>query len=758
VLNAMPEPTAATTAMQAAIEARYRNLERRIESYYPDPDFTLLRRSFSFANEHHGPQLRSSGEPYITHLLGVAEIIADLHLDMDCLCAALLHDVVEDTQVSLRDLEATFSAPIAALVDGVTKLSKLRFNTNEERQAETIRKMIVAMSRDIRVVLLKLADRLHNMRTLEHLPEAKQRRIAEETMDIYAPLANRFGIHWIKIELEDSAFRYLNRDAYYDLASRIAKKRRERERYITEVLEVLEEVMDENHIEAELQGRPKHFYSIWRKMKRQGIEFEQVYDVLAFRIIVEGKSQCYEALGVVHNLWKPIPARFKDYIAMPKPNGYQSLHTSVIGPNKEPLEIQIRTQPMHKVAEEGVAAHWLYKEKGVGHSPQNAAEFTWLRNLIDDFKEVSDPAEFMERLKLDLFSEEVFLFTPAGDIRALPTGATPIDFAYSIHTEVGNHCSGARVNGTMVPLQQELKSGDVVEIITRSTQRPTKDWLGFVRTGRARSKIRHFLRTEAREKAIEIGREHLEAELRRHGQNYKALLKKGRIDAAADAARMQSVDEMLMKLGYGTLPINQILRSITPDIDPENPPKPSASAKLAQAVSKRLPFKRRTTGVVIDGIEDDLMVRYANCCNPVPGEEIVGFITRGRGLTIHSADCDRIDYLEKERQLEVHWQESAIRDKSVHRTVRVEVATEDEPGMLAKMSDAFSVEGINIQEAHCRTERGGAINQFDLRVTDFDQLERAMARVRRIPKVKHVTRQRATNTGGWPAVDSSRRR
>ena len=724
---------------EAFLESRYLELETKVRDYHPGPDLDLLRRSFEYAVEMHRGQTRSSGEPYVTHTMAVAEIIADLRLDVDSLCAALLHDVVEDTSAKLSDLEEKFNQEIAFLVDGVTKLSKLRFNTSEERQAETIRKMIVAMSRDLRVVLVKLADRIHNMRTLDHLGEDKQRRIAQETMDIYAPLANRFGIHWVKIELEDNSFRYLHKDAYYDLAQKIAKKRREREKYIGEVIGLLEEVLAENHLESDLQGRPKHFYSIWRKMQRQSIDFEQVYDILAFRIIVEEKHQCYESLGIVHNLWKPIPARFKDYIAMPKPNGYQSLHTSVIGPYREPIEIQIRTESMHRIAEEGVAAHWLYKEGGE-RKPGDASEFTWLRQLIEDFQEVSDPRDFMERLKLDLFSEEVFVFTPKGDIRAFPIGATVVDFAYAIHTEVGDHCAGAKVNGAIVPFGTELKSGDVIEIITRNNQRPNKDWLNNVRTGRARSKIKHFLRTEARVQALEIGRELLDGELRKHGLQIKAAQKKGKLSEAAEELKLQTADEMLVKIGYGTLNVATVTNAIVPES--ERKPNVTAQARLGELSRRVQKFLGRKTGVRIDGIDDDLMVRYGRCCNPVPGEAIMGFVTRGRGLTVHSSRCDRIDYLEPERRIEVYWDENAIKDKEVNRTVRIEVICTDARGLLADMSRAFSVTGMNIVEAHCSTKDGRALNVFDINVTDNQQLERAMESVRKVQGVLKVTRQR----------------
>ena len=725
---------------EAFLESCYLSLEEKIRGYHPEPDLDLLRRSFEFAVEKHEGQVRSSGEPYVTHTLAVANLIADLNLDVDAICAALLHDVVEDTDTTTEQISELFSEQIAFLVDGVTKLSRLRFNTSEERQAETIRKMIVAMSSDLRVVLVKLADRLHNMRTLDHLPEKKQRRIAQETMDIYAPLANRFGIRWIKVELEDAAFRYLHREAYYELAEKVAQKKREREKYIKEVISLLDEVLTDSGLPADLEGRPKHFFSIWRKMQRQGIDFEQVYDILAFRIIVEEKHECYESLGVVHNLWKPIPARFKDYIAMPKPNGYQSLHTSVIGPYREPIEIQIRTHAMQSVAERGVAAHWRYKEGGLGRNMDEVAEFTWLRQLIEDFQEVADPRDFMERLKLDLFSEEVFIFTPKGDIRAFPAGARVVDFAYAIHTEVGDHCAGARVNGAIVPFSYELKSGDVVEIITRKNQRPNKDWLEHVKTGRARSKIKHFLRTEARVRAVEIGQELLELELRKHGLQYKTLLKKGQIADVAEAMRLQSTDEMLVKLGYGSLNVQAIIKHIVPE---ENKPMATATTRIGDFTRRVQKFLGKKTGVRIDGIDDDLIIRYGRCCNPVPGEKIIGFVTRGRGLTVHSVACDRIAYLEPERRIEVFWDERAIKDKEVNRTIRVEVISNDTRGLLADMSRAFSITGINIREAHCSTKDGRAVNIFDLIVTDFKQLERAIDSVRKVPGVLSARRKQA---------------
>ncbi|MBN1946081.1 MAG: bifunctional (p)ppGpp synthetase/guanosine-3',5'-bis(diphosphate) 3'-pyrophosphohydrolase [Bradymonadales bacterium] len=724
------------------IEVMYETLVKKVRAYHPNPQLELLRKSYEFADRAHQGQKRSSGEPYLTHPIGVADIIADLKLDIASLCAGLLHDVVEDTSFTMEDLTVNFNSEIAYLVDGVTKLSKLRFNTSEERQAETIRKMIVAMSRDLRVVLVKLSDRLHNMRTLDFLEPSRQRRIAQETMDIYAPLANRFGINWVKTELEDSAFRSLEREAYYELARKVAKKKKERERYVKDVIAVLRKAAEDGHLSAEVQGRPKHFYSIWRKMQAREVEIDEIYDIVAFRILVNETNQCYEALGIVHNLWRPLPARFKDYIAMPKPNGYQSLHTSVIGPYMQPIEIQIRTQEMHQIAEEGVAAHWVYKE-GKASPVQDVSKFTWLRQLIEDFQEVSDPKDFLERLKLDLFAEEVFIFTPKGDIRALPVGATVVDFAYAIHTEVGNHCAGAKVNNQIVPLHHELKSGDMVEILTRPNQHPNKDWLEHVKTGRARSKIKHYLLTEARERAIELGQEYLDTELRKHGTSLKAVQKKGQLKEVLELVRLQTTEEMFIKLGYGTLSVGTVVKKLIPDLEKKEsapPPPESTLGQISQRVKKI--FSRRT-GVRVDGVDDDLMVRYARCCAPIPGDEIIGFITRGRGLTVHRADCPRIDYLESERQIEVHWDERSIKDQNITRLVRVEVITRDERGLLAEMTAAFSTAGINIHGAHCEVKKaGGAVNIFDLMVTDRAQLDRALDRVARLAGVIKVTRVR----------------
>jgi GTP pyrophosphokinase len=476
-------------------------------------------------------------------------------------------------------------------------------------------------------------------------------------------------------------------------------------------------------------------------MQRQGIAFEQVYDILAFRIIVEEKHQCYEALGIVHNLWRPIPARFKDYIAMPKPNGYQSLHTSVIGPYREPIEIQIRTEQMHNIAEQGVAAHWVYKEHGHERTISDSAEFKWLRELIEDFQEVSDHKDFMERLKLDLFSEEVFVFTPKGDIKAFPVGATAVDFAYAIHTEVGDHCAGAKINGVMISLSQPMQSGDVIEIITKSGQHPNKDWLKNVKTGRARSKIQHYLRTEARNRALIIGKEILEAELRKFGRQIKTVEKKGALKEAAESIRLQSTDEMFIKLGYGTLSLHNVIKAIDPELEFEEkqPLRNTGIETITRSVKR---FLGKKTGVRLDGIDDDLLVQYAQCCNPIPGEQIIGYITRGRGLTVHTADCDNSKYLEPERRVDVHWDNRAIRDKEVIRTIRIEVICNDTPGLLAGMSQAFSITGINIREAHCQTKDGRAVNIFDLQVTDFSQLERAIQTVRRVKGVLKVSRIR----------------
>ncbi|MEZ4462344.1 MAG: bifunctional (p)ppGpp synthetase/guanosine-3',5'-bis(diphosphate) 3'-pyrophosphohydrolase [bacterium] len=706
----------------------------KVQAYQPNVNGDLIIRAFDFGMMMHEGQKRKSGEPYMSHPVEVMDIIAELRLDSSSLAAGLLHDVVEDTQTTVDEVRDLFGEDVAFLVDGVTKLSKLSFNTREEAQAQNFRKMVIAMSRDLRVIVLKLADRLHNMRTMKHMPAHKAELISQETLDIYAPIAHRLGISWIKTELEDLSFRYLLPESYFDISEQVSKKKRERESFIREVIKILQELMQENEMDVEVNGRPKNFWSIYRKMQKQQIEFEHVFDVLAFRVIVDQKYQCYEALGLVHNLWKPIPGRFKDYIAIPKPNGYQSLHTSVIGPQQERIEIQIRTREMHKVAEEGIAAHWLYKE-GKAVPDQDDQAFAWLHQLMEEHHDADDPHEFLESVKIDLFHDEVYVFTPRGDVKGMPSGATCLDFAYAIHTEVGHHCVGAKVNGQIVPLRHELNTGDICEIMTNPNQKPNKDWLSFVGTGRARTKIRNAVREEQRERSRELGREVLDRELKRYGTNIREAERNGKLLDATVKSKFHNIDEMLADVGYGKTAPETVLSKMFPQEPPEK-----KESRIGQIIN-RFTGRGKGKGVIIDGIED-IMVTYAKCCNPVPGDDVVGFITRGRGLSVHRRDCDKISHLEKERTLPVSWatRGGAEKDNSRH-AVNVRVFCTDKPGLLANISQSFSDSGVNIAQAHClTTEDQRAVNTFEVMVQDLDQLQNAMKKIRRIKGVYRVER------------------
>ncbi len=721
-------------AAEKEIRKRVDEILEKVEAYQPNVNRDLIIRAFDFGMMMHEGQKRKSGEPYMSHPVEVMDIIAELRLDSSSLAAGLLHDVVEDTQTTVDELKDLFGEDVAFLVDGVTKLSKLSFNTREEAQAQNFRKMIIAMSRDLRVIVLKLADRLHNMRTMKHMPPHKAERISQETVDIYAPIAHRLGISWIKTELEDLSFRYLYPEAYFDISDQVSKKKRERESFIREVIKILEELTEENDVNAEINGRPKNFWSIYRKMQKQQIEFDQVYDVLAFRIIVDEKYQCYEALGLVHNLWKPIPGRFKDYIAIPKPNGYQSLHTSVIGPQQERIEIQIRTDGMHRVAEEGIAAHWLYKE-GKAVPDQDDQAFAWLHQLMEEHQDADDPHEFLDAVKIDLFHDEVYVFTPRGDVKGIPAGATCIDFAFAIHTEVGQHCVGAKVNGQIVPLRHVLHTGDICEILTNPNQKPNKDWLSFVITGRARTKIRNAVREEQRERSRELGREVLDRELKRFGTNIREVERNGKLMDATLKSKFHNIDEMLADVGYGKTAPETILTKLFPQ-----EPAEKKESRLDQIIN-RFTGRGKGKGVIIDGIED-IMVTYAKCCNPVPGDDVVGFITRGRGLSVHRRDCDKIAHLEKERTLPVSWATRDVKDKDSGRhAVNVRVFCTDKPGLLANISQSFSDSGVNIAQAHClTTEDQRAVNTFEVMVQDLDQLQEAMKKIRRIKGVYRVER------------------
>jgi len=709
----------------------------RFRNYHPAGEVEVIRKAFAFAERLHHGQERLSGDPYLSHPSAVASILVDLKMDASTIAAGLLHDVVEDTRTTLQEIQREFGQDIAQLVDGVTKLGKLPLASREERQAENFRKMLLAMSRDIRVLLIKLADRLHNMRTLEPLPEEKRKRIAQETLDIYAPLAHRLGIYWLKAELEDLALRHLDPEAYRDLAAKVAKKRKEREGEINEVIEILMRKLHEVGIPAEITGRPKHFYSIYKKMRDQGKDFEEIYDLTAVRVITESVKDCYGSLGVIHSLWKPIPGRFKDFIAVPKTNFYQSLHTTVVGPRGEPVEIQIRTWEMHKVAEEGIAAHWLYKE-GKTILDQGEKGFAWLRQLMEWQRDLKDSREFWETVKVDLFPDEVYVFTPKGDVKALPKGSTPIDFAFTIHTDIGLHCIGSKVNGRLVPLRYELQNGDIVEILTDPRQRPSRDWLKIVRTSRARSKIRQWLKAEERARSVSLGKDLLEREARRLGKSLSTLLGQENLTSVLQRIGLASPEEFFAAVGYGRLSPHQAVLKLLP---PEEL-KLLEREELEVRGEKKTKPRISEEGVKIRGV-NDVLVRFAKCCNPLPGDEIVGFITRGRGVSIHTRDCPNADQLliDPDRKIAVEWDS----DRPVPHQVRIRVTIgRDRPGLLAEISSAISASNINIAQAEIKvTEDRKGVNTFILEVSDLKQLQGAMHAIQRIDGVLKVERVRS---------------
>jgi GTP pyrophosphokinase len=714
---------------------RLNDILDKVSAYNPAADLDLIKKAYVYSAKLHQGQVRKSDEPYIIHPMEVAGLLAELKLDTQSLAAGILHDVVEDTFASIEEIEEIFGRDVAFLVDGVTKLSQMTFSTKEEQQSENFRKMIVAMAKDIRVILIKLCDRVHNMRTLDHMPSEKRILIAQETMDIYAPLANRLGISWIKIELEDLSFRHLHPQEYQEIVDGLAQKSKEREKNINETKNTIENKLMENGLRAEVNGRLKHRYSVYRKMRSQNLELHQVYDIVAFRVVLGSVSECYEALGIIHSSWKPVPGRFKDFIAIPKLNQYQSLHTVVIGPHGDRVEIQIRTAEMHRVAELGIAAHWRYKEGGKGLDDKDEKRFAWLRQLMEWQKELKDPTEFMESVKLEMFSDEVFVFTPKGDVVELPRGATPVDFAYHVHTDVGNHCTGAKVNGHIVPLKYRLKNGDTIEIVTSPTQRPSRDWLAFVSTSRAKAKIRAFIRAEQRERSRDLGREILTRELKKYGLNLQKLIKNGDLVRVAKEFELRDSEDLVIQVGYGKLAPSDILPKLVPPEKLSEPAPEPQESKLDKLI-KKVSGKSRT-GVSIQGV-DDVLVNFAKCCNPIPGDKITGFVTRGRGVTVHIASCPKVFNYEPERRVEVNWN---LREKII-RPVCLKVMTADRPGVLAGISKAFSEAGINISEANCKVLEGGggAINLFTVGISDLDQLRSVMKALEKVDGVQQVDR------------------
>jgi GTP pyrophosphokinase len=705
-------------------------LIEEIPKYQPGADLEPLQRAYRFSEASHRGQHRASGEPYLSHPLEVAHLLVGFRMDLATIIAGLLHDVLEDTHATKTDLAREFGAEVADLVDGVTKLGKLAFSSREERQAENFRKMLVAMARDLRVLMIKLADRLHNMRTLDYLPADKGRKIAQETLDIYAPLAHRLGMAKVKAELEDLALRSLHPEAYVDLQRRVAKRRLEREADINHVIAIVDQKLREVGIEAQIRGRPKHFHSIYKKMHDQGREFDEIYDLTAVRVITGSVRDCYGALGVIHSLWKPVPGRFKDFIAMPKVNMYQSLHTTVIGPKGDPVEIQIRTWEMHRIAEEGIAAHWLYKERKTGKDKVDES-LLWLRQLMETQQDTSDPREFLDSVRVDLFPDEVYVFTPKGDVKALPEGASPIDFAYTVHTEVGNHCVGAKVNGRLVPLRTTLQQGDIVEIVTSPNQHPSRDWLKIARSTRARSKINQWLKTEERGRSIALGRELFEREAKKYRLNGTALLASEEFRRIAADLGFASGDDLLAALGYGKSSVHQLLNKLAPNatLEPERP-RPADAAR-----------PRPEQGVRIRGV-DDLLVRFAKCCNPLPGDQIVGFITRGRGLTVHGRECLTVakSVLDRERLIPVEWDV----EEAAKRPVRIAVYIgRDRPGLLSEITGAISSRNGNITKAEVVvTDDRRGINNFVVEVNDLRQLQEIMTAIRDVNDVINVERVR----------------
>ncbi|PWB80301.1 MAG: GTP pyrophosphokinase [Candidatus Methylomirabilota bacterium] len=703
----------------------------RVRAASPDADVDLLRRAYDFAARGHRGQERISGEPYLSHPIAVAEIVLDLRMDVASIAAALLHDVVEDTHASLEEVKEAFGSEIGDLVDGLTKISKLPFGTRQEHQAENLRKMVLAMSKDIRVILIKLADRLHNMRTLEPLREEKRRLIARETLDLYAPIAHRLGIHWMKAEFEDLALRHLEREVYQDLAARIAKKRREREKDINEVVGILQQKLTEVGIRTQIAGRPKHFFSIYKKMRDQQKDFDEIYDLTAVRVITESVRDCYGSLGVIHSLWKPIPGRFKDFIAMPKSNMYQSLHTTVIGPIGEPVEIQIRTQEMHKTAEEGIAAHWVYKE-GKAALDQGDKGFAWIRQLLEWQRDLKDSREFLETVKVDLFPDEVYVFTPNGDVKSFPKGACPIDFAFGVHTDIGLRCVGARANGRLVPLRYELQHGDIIEILTDSKHHPSRDWLKLVKTSRARGRIKQWIKNEEKVRSISLGKDLLEKELRRLGKSPAQVLKPEAMAKVLTGSGYATPDDFFETVGFGKLSPRQAISKLLPveELSHEGEAKPER--KIRQESDE---------GVALMGAHD-FLIRFARCCNPLPGDEIVGFITRGRGVSVHAADCSNLDQLlyDPDRKINVSWDAAP---KASHQVkIRVMIG-KDRPGILAAISTAISSTKTNIAQADIRvTEDRRGLNTFTLEVSDLKQLQSAMRAIRQIDGVMGVERLR----------------
>ena len=709
---------------------QFEEIVKKVQAYRPGDDVGLLRKAYEFSCLEHKAQKRLSGEPYVSHPLEVANVLADMKLDVVCLAGGMLHDVVEDTPTTIERVRQEFGPEVAGIVEGVTKISRIEFSSPEEQQAENFRKMVLAMVDDIRVVLVKLADRLHNMRTLEYLPAEKRTRIARETLEIYAPIAHRLGMGKVRSELEDLAFKHLDPEAFEEVKKSVESRRKVSEEFLSDVRAQVEAKMKEHSVPARIEGRIKRLYSIRQKLVRQHINIEQVFDLLAIRIITDTVKNCYSALGVIHNTWRPVPGRIKDFIAIPRPNLYQSLHTSVIGPHGQPFEVQIRTEEMHRIAEEGIAAHWKYKG-GLSPAQQETERFAWLRHLVEWQQEMRDPGEFLSTLKIDLYPEEVYTFTPKGKVIVLPRDATPIDFAYAIHTEVGHRCVGAKVNGAMAPLKSRLRNGDIVEITTQVNHHPSRDWLGLVKTSRARNKIKHWINLAQRSQAVEIGKKLLEKEARKFDITLKKILEEDALRVAREYG-CTHVDDIYAGLGYGKFVARQVLAKLVPTalIEAEKP------SRLSSAV-KRVLGLNRDAAIEVNGY-DDLMVYRAKCCKPIRGEEIIGYVTRGKGIAVHSKKCPNVQNLlyDVDRRINVEW---AGPKYSLY-PVKLTLFTADRQGLLAEVTSAISDVHSNIQNIEARTGDNQAMIDVTLDIVDMQHLETIISSLKKIEGVFQVER------------------
>jgi GTP diphosphokinase / guanosine-3',5'-bis(diphosphate) 3'-diphosphatase len=714
---------------------RLEQILETLQSYAPDADVDVVMRAYLYAARAHDGQTRKSGEPYLMHPIAVAAILAEWHMDVDTIATGFLHDTMEDCLASHSELSGMFGVQVADMVEGVTKIGKLRFRNKEEAQAENFRKMILAMAKDIRVILVKLADRLHNMRTMEHMRPDRQKDISQETLDIFAPIANRLGLAAVKQELEDHAFRYLQPDVYESLRVHFDETAADRDAYILSVRDALHGYLSERELPCQVSGRVKHYYSVYRKMQSANLEVDQVHDLLAFRVFVDDLGQCYTALGFIHARYQHLPDRIKDYIAQAKSNGYQSLHTVVIGPDNRQIEIQIRTHQMHKVAEGGIAAHWKYKEGHLALSTADISKIARLRELFETAREVEDPQEFMEAVKVDLFANEIFVFTPRGDVKVLAQGATALDFAYAVHTEVGNRCTGTKVNGRIVPLRHELRNGDSVEVMTKPDQHPSRDWLEMAKTGRALSKIRRYVREAERERAREVGREMVEAELKRFDETLHKAQKAGRLDEAMKKSGFRTAEQLFLAVGQGHLTVDKLApQLLEPGVyEAATNPRPNVITSFLQRLRKKT-----LSPVLISG-QDDLMVSYAQCCNPLPGESVAGFITRGRGISVHLRGCPQLLAMEPERRVEVEWQQNA----GGKHTGEIHLLCSDEAGMLAEIGAACKVLKINVtrMEARCIDDQKASFT-LEVSVADVGELTSLMRSLQKIKGVIAVERVR----------------